>query len=478
MQTAVAILILFAALFIIWANPKEKFNRWCFASLCVFCLGVFNGALVDEVFPAFFLPHMERRYLPLSNTFEWMLYTLPMPILTIAGFYFGYAQYGSNWVSKNWETLKYTLFIPGIVLAFIFSPLRTHEYQETSLSFWVSYTAYNLSFGAVLLVLIIKGVLFERKLIKEKSILKKERNRRLQDAIALFPPIYLSLFSVVPVRLISFIGLDRFDFLMEIWQINFVVIPLCIISAVFFAIKGGGWLGVRIIPTRYSFILTNDVLMTNFAHRMKSQTGLMFYDIDQLRKSLHSGQDFVIINREIENYLEKLFHKIRNINDISSKINRYSSTIRFHQLDIKNWRLIDLINEAFVFDMGIRVSIDVDEGVHLNCEKALMIEVFKDIIDNAVQSIQAKPLPGNGEITITAERSCEKCVIRFEDNGIGIAPDRIHTIFIPGESTKNKDYNTGMGLANSKKIVNAHGGNIFADSQGDGKGATIVIKMP
>jgi len=171
-------------------------------------------------------------------------------------------------------------------------------------------------------------------------------------------------------------------------------------------------------------------------------------------------------------------HKIKNINDISSKINRYSSTILLHQLDIKSWCLNDLINEALVFDTDIRISINIDEGVCLNCEKALMIEVFKDIIDNALQSIQAKPLPEEGEVTVTGKIDDGKCVIRFEDNGVGIAPNRIRTVFAPGESTKNKDYNTGMGLANSRKIVSAHGGVIFADSRGDGKGAAIVIKIP
>jgi len=147
-------------------------------------------------------------------------------------------------------------------------------------------------------------------------------------------------------------------------------------------------------------------------------------------------------------------------------------------LDIENWCLKELINEAVINNTDISINIDVDESVRLDCEKTLMIEVFKDIIDNCIQSIQTMPLPESGEITISGTRKSGKCVIEFVDNGIGIPPNRLETIFRPGESTKNKDYNTGMGLSNSKKIVEAHGGNILADSQGSGMGATIVIKLP
>jgi len=477
----VSILTLVFAVFILWANPSDKYNRWSSTGFFIIFLGIFSSALNQEIFPTFNIRYPEDLFFTLNSFFLWMIMVFLMPTWTIAGCYISYVQYKNNWFSKNWETIKYLLYTPVLVLVFFFSPLKILEYRDISISFWVTFSIYNLSFGLIMLIIAVKGILYEKELLKEKSLFKKERNRRLQEAIVLLPPMYVTLLSFFPGRLIIvLIGPEHFNYLHDLWQVNFIVIPICLFAAIYLAIFGGGFLGIRIIPARYSFILTNDAFMANFAHRMKSQTRLMYYDIDQIKKSMYSGQDPVIVEHEVDNHLEKLLHKIRNINDISSKINRYSSTIQYHQLDIKNWCLKDLINDALSNDTDVKISISIDESVRLNCEKALMIEVFKDIIDNGIQSIQAEPSQKTGAITITGsrDRARGKCVIMFADNGIGIPLNRLQTIFRPGESTKNKDYNTGMGLANSKKIIDAHGGDIFADSQGIGKGATIVIKLP
>jgi len=60
--------------------------------------------------------------------------------------------------------------------------------------------------------------------------------------------------------------------------------------------------------------------------------------------------------------------------------------------------------------------------------------------------------------------------------GRGIAPDRIDRIFQPFDTTKAEG--TGLGLAVSRSIVEAHRGTIAAQSQGEGKGAVFTVTIP
>ncbi len=68
-------------------------------------------------------------------------------------------------------------------------------------------------------------------------------------------------------------------------------------------------------------------------------------------------------------------------------------------------------------------------------------------------------------------------VIFIRDNGLGIERNNLIEIFNPG-FVVNKDKGTGFGLAIVRKIMEAHGGEIWADSQGLNKGTTFYLRLP
>ena len=65
--------------------------------------------------------------------------------------------------------------------------------------------------------------------------------------------------------------------------------------------------------------------------------------------------------------------------------------------------------------------------------------------------------------------------LRVRDNGPGIAPDAMHDIFSPFYTSKAKG--NGLGLAISKKVVDAHGGSIEAEST-PGSGTEFLLTFP
>ncbi len=69
-----------------------------------------------------------------------------------------------------------------------------------------------------------------------------------------------------------------------------------------------------------------------------------------------------------------------------------------------------------------------------------------------------------------------------KDNGIGITPEDMKNLFTEGghgkESIKTNVHSTGYGLYIAKKIIEAHGGRIWAESDGQDKGARFIVELP
>jgi two-component system CheB/CheR fusion protein len=76
----------------------------------------------------------------------------------------------------------------------------------------------------------------------------------------------------------------------------------------------------------------------------------------------------------------------------------------------------------------------------------------------------------------------KKIFVDIIDTGIGMDTETLHTIFQKFERTKNANTvnptGTGLGLFVADKMAEAMGGDITADSDGDGKGSRFTLEMP
>lgn len=103
-----------------------------------------------------------------------------------------------------------------------------------------------------------------------------------------------------------------------------------------------------------------------------------------------------------------------------------------------------------------------------------LARVFQNLIGNALKFCTDRPL----EVHIGAEPLDHESQIFVKDNGIGIAPENLERIFDMFERlhSREKYPGTGMGLAICKKIVERHGGRIWAQSE-PGKGSTFFFTI-
>lgn len=110
--------------------------------------------------------------------------------------------------------------------------------------------------------------------------------------------------------------------------------------------------------------------------------------------------------------------------------------------------LIDPLKINFSFKNQVKQKINVDPG--------LISQTILNLLKNAIEAVADVTGP---RISLTAEKSNEHLSILIEDNGNGISAEHLSEIFVPFFSTKRAG--SGIGLALSRKIVNAHGGSLI-----------------
>ncbi len=104
-----------------------------------------------------------------------------------------------------------------------------------------------------------------------------------------------------------------------------------------------------------------------------------------------------------------------------------------------------------------------------------LLEVFQNLIDNSIKFMGAQQAPSI-EIGAHRENGEVHCFVR--DNGIGIASEYQHRVFDLFERLDTRVGGTGVGLALVKRIVEVHGGRVWIESKGEGRGTTFWFTLP
>lgn len=102
-------------------------------------------------------------------------------------------------------------------------------------------------------------------------------------------------------------------------------------------------------------------------------------------------------------------------------------------------------------------------------------EVMENLIDNAAKYMGDRPGP---YIEVGARSDNDDQIIYVKDNGIGIESQYLQKIFGLFDKLDATSEGTGIGLALVKRIIEVHGGRIWAESEGLGKGSTFCFTIP
>ncbi|MCV0373351.1 MAG: HAMP domain-containing histidine kinase [Nitrosarchaeum sp.] len=126
----------------------------------------------------------------------------------------------------------------------------------------------------------------------------------------------------------------------------------------------------------------------------------------------------------------------------------------------------------------ISIKESIPENIYCFCDKMRIEQVLTNILLNALDFVSEK----TGEISISLESNDKMCKIIIKDNGVGMEKrqlENLFTKFFQGNPHIKRTYGgSGLGLSVSHGIISQHGGRIWAESEGIGKGSQFFIELP
>jgi two-component system, OmpR family, sensor histidine kinase VicK len=189
-------------------------------------------------------------------------------------------------------------------------------------------------------------------------------------------------------------------------------------------------------------------------------------------KELIQFLDIIIRNAK---RLQRLTEDILDVTRLESQSLRLSKQ-RFKLNDI----IINFIADYKKQDVSnnnkqrkIKLLYSNTDDIIVEADKGRLIQVVSNLFSNAVKFTNE-----GGEIYVTIKKddTDQQIVVSVTDNGQGIDPEIFPRLFT--KFTSKSVVGTGLGLFVSKKIIEAHGGRIWAKNNSDGKGSTFSFTLP
>jgi signal transduction histidine kinase len=262
--------------------------------------------------------------------------------------------------------------------------------------------------------------------------------------------------------------------------LNYQEIALLVFGIVFFAlIITGIILNTIFLMREIRRNEQHDAFLNAVTHELKTPIASIRLYLETLKSREVSEE------KRGEFYNVMLADTSRLLNTVELVLQASRTREKDRLLNISEINLGELLRESVGI---IKTRYNLDENAinfyekpgetKISGDAAEMQIVFVNLLDNAVK-YSVEPV----EISIRLRNPNEKNVeIRIKDNGIGLEETEMKRIFkrfyrVSNLSTQ-KIKGTGLGLNIVRSIIDKHKGKIFAESKGEGKGSTFVVRLP
>jgi two-component system sensor histidine kinase HydH len=215
-------------------------------------------------------------------------------------------------------------------------------------------------------------------------------------------------------------------------------------------------------------------LAGGFIHEIKNHLNTLNLNLQLL------GEDFADPQNQRERRaltrVQRLQGECQRLVDLSNDFLQFA---RIKDLPLESCNLVRVVSEMIDFFLPTAQAAQIDIKAFLPADLptvALHKDMFRQALLNLMlNAVQA--MPDGGELVIQAVCENEHVALSLIDTGKGIAPEILPKIFRPFFSTKSNAGGTGLGLATTKRIIEAHHGSIEVQSE-PGKGTKFTIHLP
>ena len=177
---------------------------------------------------------------------------------------------------------------------------------------------------------------------------------------------------------------------------------------------------------------------------------------------------------------EQADHMHRLIGDLLDHGRIVTGTLSVSPEPVDVAGLVDLARSALLAGVANReITVDLPENLpRVMADRARIVQVLNNLLSNA-----AKHSPESSPIRVAAERDGVHVQISVADNGPGVPADQLPHLFRKHSGTTaatgdGRPGASGLGLAICKGLVEAHGGRIWVESAGAGRGTRFTFTVP
>ena len=211
------------------------------------------------------------------------------------------------------------------------------------------------------------------------------------------------------------------------------------------------------------------------SHELRNPLAPMVNALALMRKD--AGQNPPMLGL-LDRQVAQLSHIVDDLLDVS-RITRGKIRLQKETADLKEMVLRALESTRPLIDArGHALNLDLcEEKLFVEADATRICQVALNLLNNA-----AKYTPAGGRISISLRREDGDAVLKIRDTGIGISPKllpKVFDLFIQGDRALDRsEGGLGIGLTIARRIVEMHGGSTVAFSEGTGKGAEFVVRLP
>jgi len=221
-----------------------------------------------------------------------------------------------------------------------------------------------------------------------------------------------------------------------------------------------------------------DEFLAMLAHELRNPLAPMRLAADTMRTigSADSTVTFgaAVIDRQVA-HLSRLVDDLLDV----SRINRGMIEVQKKPIALSEvvGRAVEISRPLIEEREHHLAVVEAAEAIWVNGDLDRLAQVLSNLLNNA-----AKFTPKGGEITLSTQLQGTDAVVKVRDNGNGIAAGllpRVFDLFVQADVPHGRGYGgMGIGLALARRLVELHGGSIEANSEGEGKGAEFVVRLP
>ena len=221
-------------------------------------------------------------------------------------------------------------------------------------------------------------------------------------------------------------------------------------------------------------VRAKDEFLAMLGHELRNPLSPIMTAVQLLRLNGRMGREHEIIERQVTN-LMRLVDDLLDVSRLTTgKIELRKQRVEIAEVVAQAIEMVSPVLERKQQMLSVTVPAS---GLVVDADPSRLAQVLANLVTNA-----AKYSDEGTRITVDASQDATQIRIRVKDQGIGISREMLDRVFELFEQQRQaidrSQGGMGLGLAIVRSLVTLHGGRVWAESEGEGKGSEFVVVLP